>query len=92
MPIYEYLLVDGSIESKYKSRFEDLDPAEIYGIKVVKRVITSAPSVQFRGAGFHANDYSKKGAPPVRNKSEPRSTDHSPVRRKAAKLRDPGEI
>ena len=61
MPIYEYLCPDGH-RFEVVQRFSD-DPVRVCEVcgKPVQRVLF-APAVHFKGNGFYATDYGRKGA------------------------------
>jgi putative FmdB family regulatory protein len=61
MPIYEYLCPDGH-RFEVVQRFSD-DPVALCEVcgKPVQRVLF-APAVHYKGKGFYATDYGRKGA------------------------------
>jgi putative FmdB family regulatory protein len=61
MPIYEYLCPDGH-RFEVVQRFSD-DPVAVCEVcgKPVQRVLF-APAVHYKGKGFYATDYGRKGA------------------------------
>jgi putative FmdB family regulatory protein len=61
MPIYEYLCPDGH-RFEVVQRFSD-DPEAVCEVcgKPVQRVLF-APAVHYKGKGFYATDYGRKGA------------------------------
>ena len=61
MPIYEYLCPDGH-RFEVVQRFSD-DPVRVCEVcgKPVQRVLF-APAVHYKGKGFYATDYGRKGA------------------------------
>jgi putative FmdB family regulatory protein len=69
MPIYEYLCPDGH-RFEVVQRFSD-EPVTICEVcgKPVQRVLF-APAVHYKGKGFYATDYGRKGA----NGAKPDST------------------
>jgi putative FmdB family regulatory protein len=69
MPIYEYLCPDGH-RFEVVQRFSD-DPVAICEVcgKPVQRVLF-APAVHYKGKGFYATDYGRKGANGAKPDSE----------------------
>ena len=61
MPIYEYLCPDGH-RFEVVQRFSD-DPVKVCEVcgKPVQRVLFP-PAVHYKGKGFYATDYGRKGA------------------------------
>ena len=69
MPIYEYLCPDGH-RFEVVQRFSD-DPVAVCEVcgKPVQRVLF-APAVHYKGKGFYATDYGRKGANGAKPDSE----------------------
>lgn len=58
MPTYKYKREDGTTFTHRQPISDDpLEECPVTG-QAVERVIGGAPSVQFKGEGFHVNDYS----------------------------------
>jgi putative FmdB family regulatory protein len=86
MPIYEYLCPDGH-RFEVVQRFSD-DPVAVCEVcgKPVQRVLF-APAVHYKGKGFYATDYGRKGA----NGAKPDSGSESGSKEAAASSNGSGD-
>ena len=86
MPIYEYLCPDGH-RFEVVQRFSD-DPVAVCEVcgKPVQRVLF-APAVHYKGKGFYATDYGRKGA----NGAKPESGGESGSKEAAASSNGSGD-
>src|SRR5688572_21508417 len=61
MPIYEYRCANGHRFEVFQSMSEDSLTTCVECAATAERVL-SAPAVHFKGSGFYATDYARKGA------------------------------
>ncbi|HEY5610874.1 MAG TPA: FmdB family zinc ribbon protein [Thermoanaerobaculia bacterium] len=73
MPLYEYECSQCRERLEAIQRFTE-DPYTICPhCGGALRKMASAPAIQFKGSGFHINDYAKKGSGSTETKSESKS-------------------
>jgi putative FmdB family regulatory protein len=71
MPLYEYYCATCDVTFEVIQKFSDspVETCQKCGSQVTK--LLSSPAIQFKGAGWYINDYSRKGGAPAESTATP---------------------